>query len=284
MPASRFKVFELKASLDRAAPRPLDARRTAATRLGRPVSVATTNRPTTMSGTPHRPPSRTASFTITIDVATMTASIGRIDRPSAADMVRPVEASASPSRSAASSSCSSERSAAASQRAGVGGSGRRATVRGLSDDTTRRGSNSAARTRPVPNGPSTPDAWAPTASVAASATPPFRRRLARPMATRPTRSALTPSRNATLNTLEPKITPRPRSCWPLTSAVTADAISGASAPSAVISPTRPGGKRNRSPTWSSRSASTALDMTLSSRLPPNRPSARTVDRATNMDP
>ena len=77
--------------------------------------------------------------------------------------------------------------------------------------------------------------------------------------------------------VDPKITPRPRSCWPLASAVKAVAISGESAPSAVTKPSRPSDKPRWVPTWSSRCDSTTLEMVPRTRQPRKRAMAESFD-------
>jgi hypothetical protein len=50
---------------------------------------------------------------------------------------------------------------------------------------------------------------------------------------------------------DPSTTPTPTSPWPDSSAATAEQISGASAPSAVTTPSRPSDSRSRAPMHSS---------------------------------
>ena len=55
----------------------------------------------------------------------------------------------------------------------------------------------------------------------------------------PAINALSPNKAATLKMLDPIIIPTPTSCCPINNAVTADEISGVSAPNAVIMPSSP---------------------------------------------
>src|SRR5712691_343581 len=99
------------------------------------------------------------------------------------------------------------------------------------------------------------------------------------MRTRPAIRAETPSRAARLKTFDPTTTPTPVSSCPATTAATAEAISGASAPSAVTIPSSASEKPRRSPIRSSSRASTTLAETVSTNEPASRRSATEVDTA-----
>src|SRR5919202_4839658 len=80
-----------------------------------------------------------------------------------------------------------------------------------------------------------------------------------------------------LNTFEPTTTPTRVSSGPLTSATTADEISGASAPTAVTIPGSASENPNRSPIRSSARASTRLEGTVTARPPRNTRAAMGPD-------
>src|SRR5881409_2842201 len=99
------------------------------------------------------------------------------------------------------------------------------------------------------------------------------------MRTGPAITADTPSNAARLKTFEPTTTPTPVSSCPATTAATAEAISGASAPTAVTIPSSASEKPRPSPIRSSSRASTMLEMTVRANAPARSSSATGIDMA-----
>src|SRR5439155_4052779 len=97
--------------------------------------------------------------------------------------------------------------------------------------------------------------------------------------TGPAIKAETPSKAARLKTFDPTTTPTPVSSCPATTAATAEAISGASAPTAVTIPSSASEKPRRSPIRSSSRASTTLEMTVRANAPARSSSATGIDMA-----
>src|SRR4051794_295216 len=114
-------------------------------------------------------------------------------------------------------------------------------------------------------------------TATATATPPVSSRPCAWMRTGPATIAEIPSSPAMLKMFEPTTTPTPVSSCPATTAATAEAISGASAPSAVTIPSSASEKPSRSPKRSSSRASTTLAATVSKNAAARRRSATGVD-------
>ena len=98
-------------------------------------------------------------------------------------------------------------------------------------------------------------------------TPPFSSTAARGNEIWPAITAVTPSRDAKLNRLDPKTTPTATSCWPEIIDTTAAEISGESAPSAVINPKSCSGIFNRGPNLPNARERNTLPPITSVRLP-----------------
>src|SRR5437899_569148 len=103
-------------------------------------------------------------------------------------------------------------------------------------------------------GGSQPTIKAAAGSSTATPTTPSTTSDSRRTRTRPVTIALTPIIAARLKTFDPTTTPTPALCLPLSRAVIADESSGASAATAVSSPSSVSGRPSRRPTWSSRRA------------------------------
>ena len=123
-------------------------------------------------------------------------------------------------------------------------------------------------TKPV-QGPIQPAASVTAMRATAMAALPSSSAAWRPIRTPPAIDALSPSRPARLNTLDPRTTPTPIEVLWLSTATAAVEISGASAPSAVRMPSRPSVMPSRTPIRSSSRDNTKLAPMLTARLTAN---------------